>query len=77
MNSSIRIHTTVLPGHRIEINAPDLPVGQNVDVTVVPAAAPSMARLSMLDFLQSLPPGPLLYPTSKEADQYLKEERDS
>ena len=35
MDATLRIVTKVLPGHRIEISAPELPEGQEVSVTVV------------------------------------------
>ncbi len=31
----------------------------------------------MLEFLKSLPPGPLLFSTPEEANRYVQEERDS
>ena len=34
-------------------------------------------RRSMLEYLATLPPGPLLYKTPEEANRYLQEERDS
>jgi hypothetical protein len=38
---TLRIQTKVLPGHKIEIDAPDLPVGEPVEVTVTAADAPA------------------------------------
>jgi hypothetical protein len=35
MEAALRIRTTVLPGHRIEIASPELPDGKAVDVFVV------------------------------------------
>jgi hypothetical protein len=34
MHAALRVETTVLPGHRLEINAPDLPEGGKVEVVV-------------------------------------------
>jgi len=31
----------------------------------------------MLEFLATLPPGPLLFKTAEEANKYLQEERDA
>jgi hypothetical protein len=76
MQSALRMETTVLPGHRLEINAPELPEGATVEVIVV-LPAPSPKRQSMLEFLATLPPGPLLFKTPEEANRYLQEERDS
>jgi hypothetical protein len=77
MPSPLRVETTVLPGHRLEITAPELLEGVKVEVIVMlPDAGPS-TRPSMLDFLATLPPGPLLFPTPEDADQYVREERDA
>lgn len=76
MQTALRMETTVLPGHRLEISAPELPEGVKVEVIVVlPESSPP--RRSMLEFLATLPPGPLLFKTPEEADRYLQEERDS
>jgi hypothetical protein len=40
MSSSVTIRTTVLPGHRIEVASPDLPEGQDVEVSVSPVSEP-------------------------------------
>jgi hypothetical protein len=39
METAIRIHTKVLPGHRIEISEPQLSEGSSVDVFVVLSGA--------------------------------------
>jgi hypothetical protein len=75
MQTELRIETTVLAGNRVEVVAPGLPEGTKVEVTVVPKLAPR--RKSMLEYLKSLPPGPLVFKTPAEVDQYLQEERDA
>ena len=40
-------------------------------------AGPGPARQSMLEFVQSLPPGPALFRNPEEADRFLREERDA
>jgi hypothetical protein len=77
MQAALRLETTVLPGHRLEISAPELPEGAKVEVIVVLPDKPAPTRRSMLDFLATLPPGPLLFKTPEEANRYLQEERDS
>lgn len=81
---ALRVHAKVLPGHRIELTAPELPEGATVEVIVVlPRAAPPAAPPAgdqprhVLDILESLPPGPRLFKTPEEADRYLQQERDS
>jgi hypothetical protein len=77
MQAALRLETTVLPGHRLEVSAPELPEGAKVEVIVVLPEQPVTARRSMLEFLATLPPGPLLFKTPEEANQYVREERDS
>jgi len=76
MQAAIRLHATVQPGHRGEIAAPELPEGATVEVIVV-LPRPAAPRMSMLDFLATLPTGPLLFKTPEEADAYLQQERNS
>ena len=35
MQTTLRVQTTVLPGHRLEVSTPELPEGANVEVIVV------------------------------------------
>jgi hypothetical protein len=35
MQTALRVQTTILPGHRIDISAPDLPEGAKVEVSVI------------------------------------------
>ena len=35
----VKLHTKVLPGHRIELSSPELPEGQEVEVEVRPSNA--------------------------------------
>jgi hypothetical protein len=77
MQPALRLETTVLPGHRLEISAPELPEGAKVEVIVVLPEKPVPARRSVLEFLATLPPGPLLFKTPEDVNRYLQEERDS
>ena len=54
------LHTTarVQSGNKIEITAPELKEGQDVDVFLIPRPSVSGPRRSVLEFLDSLPPGP-------------------
>jgi hypothetical protein len=76
MPSSLRTETTVLPGHRIEISAPELPEGARVEVIIVPATMPAPGQQSALDIIESLH-GHRLFQTPEQVRQYLQEERDS
>jgi hypothetical protein len=71
------MEATVLPGHRIEVSAPELPEGVKVEVIVVLPEQPKTQRISMLELLKSLPPGPRAFPTWEEYERHLREEKDS
>ena len=78
MSDPLRLTTQVLPGHRIEIAAPALPVGTAVDIVVLPR--PTLAgdgrRYTMLEIIESLN-GHRMFQTAEEVDEYLRAERDS
>jgi hypothetical protein len=77
MQSALRIETTILPGHRLEISDPQLPEGATVEVIVVLPEKPKPQFGSALEFLESLPPGPRAFKTWEEYERHLREERDS
>ena len=79
---AIRLTTTVLPGHKIEVTDPGLKVGDVVEVIVFPGAvvpadspAPEM-RPSVFDIIRSLN-GHRHSQTAQEVDDYINAERDS
>jgi hypothetical protein len=39
--------------------------------------APSKPRMSMLEFLETLPPGPRAFKTWEEYEKHLREEKDA
>jgi hypothetical protein len=77
MQTALRMETAVLPGHRLEISGPELPEGAKVEVIVLLPERPNPRRLSMLEFLESLPPGPRAFRTWEEYEQHLREEKDA
>jgi hypothetical protein len=77
MQTALRMETTVLPGHRLEVSAPELPEGAKVEVIVILPEEPKPRRISMVEFLESLPPGPRALPTWDEYERHLREEKDS
>ena len=78
MQTALRMETTVLPGNRVEVSVPELPEGTKVDVLVTcPSANAPTRRMSMLEFVKSLPPGPRAFDTWEEYEKFLQEERDS
>ena len=76
MQAAIRTHAKVLPGNRLEITSPELPEGQTVEVIVLIDRA-AKPRQGVLEFLDSLPPGPRSYPTWEELERAFQEERNS
>lgn len=77
MQTALRMETTVLPGHRLEISVPELPEGAKVEVIVVLPEKPQLRFASALEFLESLPPGPRAFPTWEEYERHLQEEKES
>jgi hypothetical protein len=77
MQSALHITTKVLPGNKIEINAPELAEGTDVEVFLVLPVTPEPQRRSVLEFLDSLPAGPRSSKTWTEIEQHIQEERDS
>jgi hypothetical protein len=74
MALTLQIKTTVLPGHRIEIQAPELPEGQQATVLiqideVLPPKRPFKEVLG--DYRGGL------FKSAEEIDAYLRAERDS
>ena len=74
MPSTLRYQATVLPGHRLEITAPELPEGEAVEVLVMLPFAADQPRRSALDIIASLH-GHRLFKTADEVDEYLEAER--
>jgi hypothetical protein len=77
MQTTLRMETTILHGHRLEISNPEFPDGATVEVIVVFPEPPKPCRMSMLEYLKTLPPGPLLFKTPEDVNRYIQEERDS
>lgn len=75
MTRTLQIETTVLPGHRIEIQTPELPEGQSATVfVVVEENAVPKRRLSeiLADYC-----GGQLFRSAEEVDEYLRAERET
>ena len=75
ISTAIQFQTTVLPGHRIELSAPELPEGCSATVFVVFDQTSSPKR-RLSDILAGYPGGQL-FRTGDEVDAYLRAERDS
>ncbi|MBI2297688.1 MAG: hypothetical protein HYU66_01830 [Armatimonadetes bacterium] len=78
MAKALRYHTTVLPGNRVEVEAPEMAVGQRVEVIVVEEdAVADGPRMTIEEILADLPPGTGIFQSAAEVDRYLEEERNS
>ena len=75
MPAARKLKTTVQPGGKIEISAPDLPTGQAVEVAIRLTEAVSQRR-SLLDILAECPGG-VLFKTAEQVDRYIHQERTS
>ena len=69
------IQATVQAGGRIEIVAPDLPVGEAVEVIIRSSNGRRTNRCA-LDILAEAP-GHRLFKTAAEVDAYIRKERES
>lgn len=76
MANAVHIKTTILPGGKIEISAPELPSGKQADVFVVIEGKEPAKQRRALDILAEAP-GHRLFQTAEEVDAYIREERDS
>jgi hypothetical protein len=77
LRTALHITARVQSGNKIEITAPELKEGQDVDVFLVPRPSEPPPRRSVLEFLDSLPPGPRSAPTWDEIEGQFQEERDA
>src|SRR3989442_15864683 len=79
MASTLNLKTKVLPGKRIEITAAELNEGDIVEVqlTLPEPNGAQEPKTSILEFLNSLPPGPRSAPTWEEIERNFQAERDA
>lgn len=77
MTRTLHLETIILPGNRLEICNPDLPVGSVVEVTVTVLEKPIPRRTPIAEFLISLPVGPRVFSTWEEYEQQLRDEKGS
>lgn len=79
MQAALRLTARVQAGHKLEINSPELPEGEEVDIFVVLPTTPKSGsgKQFLMDFLASLPPGPRSASTWEEIERNLQQDRDS
>jgi hypothetical protein len=73
MEQALRQRVTILPGGKIELQSPDLPVGEEAEVIVL-VAPPQARRRNLSEFIGA---GKGLFKSADEVDAYINEERDS
>jgi len=76
MSAARRISTTVQADGRIEVRAPDLPLGQPVEIIIRLTNGQAGRHRSILDILAECPGG-LRFKTPEDVDTYIRDERDS
>lgn len=77
LHTTLHLRALVQPGKRIEITSDELRDGESVEVILLLPKRGGISSRSVVDYLDSLPPGPRSYPTWEEVEQSLQDERDS
>jgi hypothetical protein len=75
MGTVIHTRAVVRPDGSIEIRAPELTPGQEVEITIEAQAEPEEKK-HVIDIIKNLP-GQLEFQTAEDVDAYIREERDS
>ena len=76
MQAAYHMTTTVLPGHKIEIQVPESTIGEAIEIIVLLPDKTKLKKRNVLDILadaHKLPP----YRTPEEMEQDIEEERNS
>lgn len=73
----VRQRVQVMPGHRVELVAPELNDGEWVEVVVRADADPTVTKTNVLAFIDSLPAGPRAVADWDAYDRLLQQERES
>lgn len=73
---NLHIKTKILPGHKIEVAMPALPIGESVDVIVITGEKKTSQRESILDVIEKIR---RRHPhrSAEEIDTNLQEQRNS
>ena len=73
----VRQRVQVMPGHRVELVAPELNDGEWVEVVVRADDDPPATKINVLAFIDSLPAGPRAVADWDAYDRLLQQERES
>jgi hypothetical protein len=77
MGSALHIETEVLPGNRIEVSAPELSVGERVEVFIVSPMRDAAPRPSVLEVLEDIHSRLPFRTSVEEMEHSLEEDRAS
>jgi hypothetical protein len=77
LEAALHVTARVQAGSKIEISAPELKEGQDVENFLIPRSPKTESGRSVLEFLDSLPPGPRSAPTWEDLDRQFQSERDA
>jgi hypothetical protein len=75
MRTAIQLRTTILPGHRVEVSAPELPEGVGATVVIL-LDDPATPKRRLSEVLGGYAGG-ALFRSAEEVEAYLRAERDS
>ncbi len=75
MSRAVHLRTTILPGHRIELTAPELPEGRHANVFVL-LEEPEEAKRPLWEVIGDYQGGQV-FQSAEQVDAYLKAERES
>lgn len=80
--TAIRLKTRVLPGHRIEVTAPELIEGEHIELIVLSETVPTSAKtrtgyIPALDLLDALPSSTLTAADWERIELEIQEGKDS
>jgi hypothetical protein len=77
MRPEIHVTARVQPGGRVEVVAPELREGEEVEITIAPVQRPAAGDPGLLEFLKSLPPSRRTLAEWDEFDREFRKERDA
>ena len=79
--TAIKLTAHVLPGKRLEVYAPELVEGTDVELIVLQSEAPASPQIEepmgVWDYIQSLPPSNLTMEDWERIEREFRAERDS
>ncbi|MCX6380237.1 MAG: hypothetical protein NT023_12305 [Armatimonadetes bacterium] len=78
--TALRIKTRALAGKRLDITIPELDEGEEVEIIILRSQdteAATSEKISLLEFVKTVDPGPRPFKTWEEYERALQEEREA